>query len=728
MLNREKKIKTIQKLSKFILILTLAISFMVAYSWTPASADVSATTRYVSAQGSDSGSCNDSSSPCRSIQYAVNKSSSGDTILVAGGTYTYNSSADTCSFLPSGGRSVVCIVDKTLTILGGYSTSNWSTPDIGSNTTVIDGSNTYRGVFLLGYNSKSTSLDMEGLTIQNSKATGPNTPGDPSGIGGGMSVAGAYVTLRDMNFSNNSVYGLDSSSGAGGAGSGGGLNINWSQPGTSSLLERVTFDGNQSFGGTGPSRGGIAFGALFVNGSVTIKDSTFTNNYAQAGSTTGSGSSDGLHADALGGAIGGGGGTWDLENITATGNRVEGGNASTYPGGGFGGAIHVENATYLTLRNSTFTDNTAQGGDAADGGFGAGGGVLVNNTSTTIEQVRIIHNSAIGGNTTGSGNTGAGGGGGLYLWHTDTNTNPTASVTNSIIADNYAAQGSSGNPRPGGGGGGIQVQGLHADINYTTIADNRLGPTLVSGQALLVLAAPGVASASANVNNSIIANHTEGKSDACAVLVQSGNTVTFNNGLFADNIKNTNSDGSPMPVGTINGLDTMMKADSVGFVSPGSPDWNYHITGNSPAINNGTDGDVKVDIDDDARPVGSHSDLGADEFTSPVFALSPDTIYRLADNDGLMVPVNIQIPTDPAATWTASTSADWLHFENANSRQATGVSGDTLLIHFDARGLPLGTYQTNIEITGQGVTPATLQVTFNKVDKIYEAFLPLARR
>ena len=340
-----------------------------------------------------------------------------------------------------------------------------------------------------------------------------------------MVVSGAYITLRDMLFQSNTVYGQNTSSGAGGSGAGAGLAINWSQAGTSSLLERVTFDSNQSFGGTGPVRGGLAFGAFYMNGSVTVRDSTFTNNTARAGNSTGNGSSGGLLADALGGAIGGGGGNWVLENVTATNNLVQGGNAASSAGGGYGGAIIIENGSNFALRDSYFSNNIAQGGIAAEGGFGAGGGVLVNNTPATIERVEIINNSAIGGSATGSGKAGAGGGGGLYLWRNSASASASVSVINTIIAANYVALGSSGNTSAGGGGGGIQVQGLYANIKHTTIAFNRLGPNLVSGQGLLLLAAPGVGSASADVSNSIIANHTEGASGASAVLVQSGNSL-----------------------------------------------------------------------------------------------------------------------------------------------------------------------------------------------------------
>jgi len=602
--------------------ITIAISFAALFlgyvNTRFVRADVLAITRYVASSGNDLGDCSSSASPCRTIQYAVNNASSGDTILVARGTYTYNQAADTCTFLPQNGLSVVCIVDKILSIFGGYSISNWSIADPSSNLTVIDGQNTYRGVFLLGFNTITTSLDMEGFTIQNGRTQGPNTPGDPSGFGGGMVVSGARVTLRDMFFKNNKVYGDSTNSGAGGAGTGAGLAINWSQAGTSNLLERVTFEGNQSYGGVGPDRGGLAYGALFVNGSVTINHGTFTNNQAFAASSSGSGTSGGLNADALGGAIGGGGGSWVLRHITATGNQVIGGNGTTYAGGGFGGGIHVEKATFFSISDSYLSNNQARGGDAVNGGFGAGGGILINTTSATIERVWLIANSAIGGNTSGTGNAGGGGGGGLYLWATDGTEISEASVTNAVITDNYVSMGSIGGTASGGGGG-IQIQGQQATLSHSTIARNRLGPALVSGQGLLVLATPGISSALANVNYSIIADHTEGASGAVAVLVQQGNTVNFNLGLFAGNTINTNVSGAPLPPGTINGLSTMLSASSAGFQSPGAPDYDYHLLPDSPAVDEAAGSSIIIDIDRQSRPVGEASDIGADEYQINIF-------------------------------------------------------------------------------------------------------------
>ncbi len=614
--------------SIFTLILTCAALFIGGANVRPVRADEMGPARYVASNGNDGSDCRSSALPCRTIQYALDIANSVDTILVAQGTYTYDPAVNSCTFLPQNGKSVVCIVDKILSIFGGYSTSNWTTAHPAANLTVIDGQNAYRGVFLIGNNSTTVSLDMEGITIQNGRTQGPFIPGDPSGFGGGMVVSGARVTLRDMVFKNNKVYGYNMGSGAGGAAAGAGLAINWSQPGTSNLLERVTFDNNQSFGSAGTDRGGLAYGALFVSGSVTVDYGTFTNNRAFAGSSSGIGTSGGLYGDALGGAMGGGRGAWVLRHIVATGNQAIGGNNATIPGGAFGGGIYAEDATSVTISDSTLSNNVATGGNAKNGGFGAGGGIMMYNSPVVMDRVRLVANSAIGGNSTGGGNAGPGGGGGLYLWRSLVNLNSNATVTNAIIADNYVTMGTVGGTVLGGGGGGIQVQGLQATITHSTIARNRLGPALVSGQGLLVLTAPGVSASTVNVNQSIISNHTEGGAGAVAVLVQQGNTVNFNRGLFAGNTKNTNSDGSPMSAGAINGA--MLSAPSAGYVSPGSPNFNYHLRLDSAAKDQATGSVTADDVDGQTRPYNAVSDLGADEYQPfLLFAVSGDGTLRL---------------------------------------------------------------------------------------------------
>jgi len=529
---------------------------------------------------------------------------------VAQGNYTYSGGTTNCSFAST--PAVVCSLDKNLAILGGYSTANWSTANPAVNLTVIDGQNLYRGVAVIGFNNLTTTyLNMEGFTLQNGRAIGPvyagNNPPDPNGIGAGMWVSRASVTLKDIVFKNNQAIGANAASGAGGAATGAGLRIE-SSP-ASSLLQRVTFDGNQSLGGTGSTRGGLAFGALFVYASVvTVEDSTFSNNLAQAGNSTGNGY-DGLRADALGGAIGLGQSAVVLNRIAATNNQAIGGNAAVNAGGSYGGAIYSEEAVGpFVITDSVLSGNTSQAGNAlagGSGGFGVGGGMLVYNSRTaiTIDRVKVISNTAAGGS---GGTAGAVGGGGLSLWVDRTGIAPVASVTNVVVADNLATTGSGTNAY-GGGGGGIHVQGLQANFVHATIARNQLGPNLVSGQGLLVLAAPGAASGVANVSHSIIANHTVGPAGAYAILVQAGNTLNFNRALFSGNTINT--------FGVINGLPSVtILSSSSDFIAPGSPNFNYHLRLDSAAKDLAIGSTTAVDMDGQTRPYNSISDLGAYEY------------------------------------------------------------------------------------------------------------------
>jgi len=577
-------------------------------------------TRYVSTTGTDNGDCTSPTAPCRTIQYAVNQSASGDRILVAQGTYTYDSGKDPCSFLQN--RAVVCFVDKRLTILGGYSETDWSIANPVANPTIIDGENTYRGVAAIGYNTTTAHLHMEGFTIQNCRVQGPTylNPYDPSGVGGGMLVQHASVTLKNVIFRNNRVFGQNTSFGAGGQADGAAVRIEDPPPGTVTLLQHVVFEGNASYGGSGPERGGVAFGALFIyKANVVIEDAVFTNNLAQAGNSTGSGQyGTPPYSDALGGAIAVEEGTVTLRRVIVTGNQVKGGNASMYGGGAYGGGIFVEdfgnNTTFLTISDSYIANNIAIGGSGTNGGNAAGGGIDVDSATVTIERTSIISNTVLGGNGT---NPGPGAGGGLYAFAVRPGSFPVV-LRNLVVAGNLADQGAGGTHPGNGGGGGIVIHGVQANMSHVTIAQNRLGPTLVLGQGLLIQLWPSPLDprfpASVTLNYSIVSDHRAGNPSAPAIIVQQGSTLAFNQGIFAGNSKNINTDGQPVPVGAISGLETMQSAPSIGFIAPGPPYYNYHLRQNSASRDQATGSAITDDIDRESRPYGNKSDFGADEY------------------------------------------------------------------------------------------------------------------
>lgn len=586
------------------LTLTLALLEMSAVGAAGLPKDGNAAIIRVAPAGNDSPDCGTGAVPCRSLAFAIRRAAAGDEIHVAAGTYTGASADPACAYLFT---AVLCIADKPLVIRGGFSTENWASPDPVANPTIIDGQNAYRGVNVVNVNR----LTMEGITIQNGLAQVEG--GDPNAFGGGMSVIQSVVTLRDMVFRNNVAVGQNNDQGSGGAAAGGALAIRSAPAGEVSLIERVTFQDNVSIGGAGADRGGYAFGAVFVfQSQLEIRASTFTRNRAQAGDGETGRAADGSKADALGGAVAvEGNSNVSLIGVQASDNSVVGGNGAQFGGGSFGGAVYVEDS-FLTVADSQFRANLARGGDGADeGGFAGGGGILSFNSETNVQRAQIIANRASGGNASDGSKAGPAGGGGVYLWRAKPEGPATNYVINAIIVDNMIEIGRG--QAAGGGGGGIQAQGLTAEITHVTLARNRLGKGLIAGGALVGVEAPGVSTTTVNLNYSIVADHVTEPAGA-AIVVLPGNTLNLTRGLFANNTADTNGDPTQLPAGMINGLDTTIRADSAEFASPGAPQYDYHLTAQSPAVDQAIGSTTPDDFEGRARPIGAAPDLGAHEF------------------------------------------------------------------------------------------------------------------
>src|SRR5947209_8181461 len=77
-------------------------------------------TFHVALSGSDAADGSEAH-PFGSVQHAINAANSGDTILLAGGTYGFNAAEDKFS-AGFGTTAVAFIFNKQLTIKGGYST------------------------------------------------------------------------------------------------------------------------------------------------------------------------------------------------------------------------------------------------------------------------------------------------------------------------------------------------------------------------------------------------------------------------------------------------------------------------------------------------------------------------------------------------------------------------------------------------------------------------------
>jgi hypothetical protein len=581
-------------------------------------------TWYVAPGGFD-GNNGSTAAPFQSIQHAINTAQSGDTILLAGGTYGFNSAEDRFSS-GFGTTAVAFVLNKQLTIAGGYSTSNWGVRNATANPTFIDGGGSFRAAMVISLGGGTAGLDLESVTVRNGIAGGiPARGGNDAifGFGGGLfvdfgdasAVRNAPIVLRNVVFNNNKAFGANTSSGFGGTAAGGGAEF---RDATNVTLDHVTFTNNQAVGGTGPVRGGGAIGGAFhadhsvVNGTFD----KFFGNSAVAGNSGGSGTLSGT-ADGDGGAVAVQfTSVVTLTNATAAGNFGKGGDAAGSAGVSAGGAFFAEGAggdgTLLNLTASDVRNNSVTSGNGSTGGAAGGGAVESVDATVNLNRDTIIHNTATGI---------APGGGGVYL--TSFQGQSSVSIVNCVIADNLVQFGSTAGG--GGGGGGIYLQGVAATLTHDTIEGNRFGTGLVFGLGLLALADSTPSGTVANVSFSIFADHN-GAAGTDTVDVRPNSTVNLNTNLFANNGRLASSSG-----GALNGQASDIFANSAGFISPAAPNYNFGLTSTSAAVGKANDGGtIKVDLYGNAR--GNPTALGALELGSvPPPSPPPGNLVDIAE-------------------------------------------------------------------------------------------------
>jgi predicted outer membrane repeat protein len=462
-----------------------------------------------------------------------------------------------------GGTTQTALITRTITLAGGYTTTDWTTYNPAGNPTTLDA--------LLGGRviSAPVAATLRGFTVTggyNSSATALN--------GGGISAVAA-MTLTDMIVSGNIV------TGASGPPRGGGAYI-----GGPARVTNATFRNNASryYGG-----------GLFANSTLTLSATQFLGNTAGSdaggayaeGATTISG---GLFQSNASRYYGGGlfanstltlTGTQFVSNIAGTGGggaHVEG--ATTLNGGlflgnasGFGGGLGAFDT--LALSGTQFLSNTAGtfgGGAVAFGVATLNGGLLQSNASGGLGGGLYANSTLALTSTRFLGNT-AVSGGGLYLFNANARR-----VVNALFARNSATA----------NGAAIYVNGAAPlSLIHTTI----VSPTAPMGGAQAVYAQTGTV----YLTNTLIATHTIG-------IGVAGGTVGDRNTLFAG--VSTPYTGTITSVGVITG--------TAGFVNAAID--NYHLGAGSAAVNAGIDAGVYTDFEGQSRPQAGGYDIGYDEY------------------------------------------------------------------------------------------------------------------
>jgi hypothetical protein len=180
-----------------------AIGALLLFGARPAqSAPSTGTLRYVAKGGVDaSNDCLTSGSPCATIQRAVDISSPNDEIRVATGTYSDTHVKPKADVSTTGTVTQVVYITQSLSIRGGFTTTNWSTQNINANPTILDGGNSARVLYVTGH----VTPTVEGFQIKRGDAFQQRgvTDFQDFDAGSGIYVITASLTLSASVVSNN---------------------------------------------------------------------------------------------------------------------------------------------------------------------------------------------------------------------------------------------------------------------------------------------------------------------------------------------------------------------------------------------------------------------------------------------------------------------------------------------------------------------------------------------
>jgi threonine dehydrogenase-like Zn-dependent dehydrogenase len=599
------------------------------------------------------------SANANAVQDAVDAASAGGTVKVAG----------TCAGTQTrGGSTQSVILTKTLTLAGGYTTTNWTISDPIAHPTVLDALAGGRVI------SATQPVTISSLTVQRGQLLGGMGAGghflgattlnavtfisNTSVQGGGARVEGEAVVLNST-FANNTANNIGggawfsnkvsisgttfiSNSQTGAFGAGGGLYIE--NVLSFAAITNTSFISNASLATLGKGGGlyGVPITLLFnvvftrnhandIGGGAyfgrapTLQGTRFFSNTA---TNAGGGAyfSDGASISSthfISNFSSGGGGFYSFRHTFVTSTHFIS-NAGAYGAGAYfygpgnlwqtsftanratnnGGGAYFEGAAVVT--DSLFNGNLAPYN---------GGGVYFKNAA-------LVSGSTFTGNIASNTLNFQGRGGGVFIdsFGTITGTSFTGNqaraggglyVNGSFTNDTTRVVNSLFSRNTASTGNGDAINLIEStfyspivDVIFTTIAS----PTVSTGKALVA------GKGTINITNTIIASHTVGIGQTGSAIVNSNYNLFFSNG--ADTAGSVTSGAN-----NVNG--------DPAFANPATDDYRIPLT--SPAVNAGIDLGISNDYFGNARPYGAGVDIGFNESTPP-----PISCYATPD-DGINV-------------------------------------------------------------------------------------------
>jgi parallel beta-helix repeat protein len=499
------------------------------------------------------------------VQEAVDAAGPGDVIKVAEGVYT--------DLHVREGMTQVAYITESVTIRGGYTTSDWETSDPAVHATTLDAGGHARVVVIDRDGGQVVTVTLNGLRVTNGRPLGEDW-------GAGIYARYANLVIADCHVFSNSA-----------GSSGGGVDVQ--------LSDDLLLRSNQIYSNTALSGAGVYIGDcpdarveenrvygnqadVYWGGGIRLSRSHGT---AVLGNE--------IHNNAALSSGGGGIALLSSDHVTIAGNLVYSNVAAVSGGGIFisgpaQDAVVVANNVYDNRASSSgggvyFTavlaaavrDNRITGNLATI----HGGGLYAHALTPTVEGNLIYSNTAYQYY-----------GGGAYLSNSSAFT-----VVNNVIADNWA----------GSAGDGVYVKTSAEGRSVGKMAHNTL---VENGRGLGDEAIYLRERVTLTLTNNLITGHEVG------LYLRPGltNTATADHTLFFDNEHDTHGD-TIISTNAITGQDPL-------FVDRAAGD--YHLRRGSPAIDAGADVNwLADDIDGDDRPLGDGYDIGADEVWAAIIYL-----------------------------------------------------------------------------------------------------------
>jgi hypothetical protein len=294
----------------------------------------------------------------------------------------------------------VVYITRSVTIGGGYTTTNWTTPNPSANVTTIDAQNLGRGIYIAG----TSTVKVTGFTITRGNAKkqgGQPFLGTDNSAGGGIYVITATATITDNTLTNND---------AGNQGAfttkGGGIYL---QSVSSGVI------GNNSVISNTATQGG---GLYLNNSAVPVSTNTILSNSVISiggGMVVENSAATLSHNTILSNSATQGGGVY----VTAGNTPVLDGNLIMRNKAGGNGA-----GLYVSLTSGQYTNNVIAD-NVITNAIGSGSGVFVYGGSPRFIHTTLARNS--GGN-----------GSGMLIDDNNLGTFSSVAMTNTIVVNHSA--------------------------------------------------------------------------------------------------------------------------------------------------------------------------------------------------------------------------------------------------------------------------------------------------